>query len=103
MSPPVRLTTTHRLTVRACSIAPSAFDMPVDAVVTDVELSTDVPLRVRRLPLEELVPGLEPRDPLRLLAPEALQRAVVDIGLSVGLPAEIRRRGVAPLLDLHGF
>ena len=84
-------------------VALTAVDMAIDAVVADVELAPDVPLRVRRLPFEELVPGLEPRDAFRLLGPEVLQRAVVDRGLGVRLLPKLRRGRVAPLLDLHRF
>ena len=53
-----------------------ALEMPVEAVVGDVELAADEPLRERRLPVEHLLPGLEPGDVLaRHLGPESLRVA----------------------------
>ena len=67
----------------------AALDVPVDAVVADVDRAADVPLRVGGLPLVELVPGLKPADAFCLLCPELVEAAVVDVGLGVGLPGEI--------------
>ncbi len=47
--------------------------VPVEAVVGDVELAADEPLRMRQLPFEHLRVGLEPVEHLGLLAPEALR------------------------------
>src|SRR5204862_7332019 len=80
------------------------FDVPVNAVEADVELAADVPLRVRRLPLQELVEGLEPGNalaPLRL--PEVLEAALVDVRLRVRLAGELGIRRVTPLLEEHGL
>src|SRR5204863_3457657 len=44
--------------------AESGGDVPVDAVVGDVELAPDVPARIRKLPLEQRLERLEPRDAL---------------------------------------
>ncbi len=63
--------------------------MPVDAVVANVELPADIPLCVRRLPLVQLLPGLEPGDAFRLLGPELVETPLVDVRLRVGLPAEL--------------
>jgi hypothetical protein len=41
-------------------VAVAGGDVAVDAVVADVELAADEPLRVRRLPVEDGVPVLEP-------------------------------------------
>src|SRR5437763_12154584 len=74
--------------------------MTVDAVEADVELSAQVPLRVRRLPFEQLRERLEPGDPLLALPlPELFERQVVDVGLRVGLGREVLGRRIAPLLE----
>ena len=68
-------------------VAEAALDVAVDAVVGDVELAAREPLRVREVPLQGLVVGREPRQPLPgLPVPEA---DVVGGGLVVQ-----RRRGV---------
>jgi len=64
-------------------VALAGRDVPVDAVEADVELAAAVPLRVRLLPLEELLERLEPRDTLTPLGrPELLEPALVDVGLA---------------------
>src|SRR5205814_10211689 len=74
-------------------------DVAVDAVVTDVQPAPQVPLRVGRLPLVELVEGLEPGDPFpALLGPEFLEFLLVDVRRGVGLAGEVRVRLVPPLL-----
>jgi len=79
-------------------------DVAVDAVVGDVELAADVPLRVRELPLEELVEVLEPRDALPALRfPELLEVALVDIRLRVRLGREVLGRRITPLLEQEGL
>src|SRR5207249_2352452 len=80
-----------------------AVDVPVDAVVADVERAADVPLGVGRLPLVELVPGLEKGDPPGLFGPELLEFPAVDLGPGVRLPAELGAGRVPPLLDLEGL
>ena len=76
-------------------VAEARLDVPVDAVVRDVELAAEVPLRVWELPLEELVEGLEPGDALASLRlPELSPVALVDVRLGVCLRGEVRRRGV---------
>jgi hypothetical protein len=63
------------------AVAVAVLDVPVDAVVGDVELAADEPLRERRVgPVEDLVPLLEPVQRLGLLGPPAL---VVLVGLVV--------------------
>ena len=47
--------------------------MPVEAVDADVELAAEVPLRVRHVPRVELVPGLDPVEPVPLLRPEGAE------------------------------
>src|SRR3979411_1581436 len=81
----------------------AALDVAVDAVVANIELSADVPPGVGRLPFVELLPGFEPRDPLRFLRPELVESPLVDVWLGVGLNAELGRRLEAPHLDLHGL
>ena len=73
-------------------LAVPGLDVAVDAVEADVELAAEVPLRVRRLPLEELGERLEPGDPLAALGlPELLEVALVDLRLRVRLRGELRR------------
>ena len=81
-------------------VAAAGLDVAVDAVVGDVELAAEEPLRVRRLPLVELRVRLEPGDALAGLAlPERLEVLVVDRRLRVRLRRELRRRRVAALLE----
>ena len=47
--------------------------VPVEAVVAGVELAADEPLRERLVPLEHLVPGLEPVQALGGLPPRTLR------------------------------
>jgi len=82
------------------AVTPAGRDAAIEAVVSDVQLPAEVPLRVRQLPLEELRERLEPGDPLAPLAfPEGLEVLVVDPGLRVRLRGELGRRRVAPLLE----
>ena len=75
-------------------VALPGLDVAVDAVEADVELAAEVPLRVRRLPVEELGERLEPGDALaRLGLPELLEVALVDVRLRVGLRGEVRGGG----------
>src|SRR5207302_7400252 len=75
---------------------PPGLHVPVEAVLRDVQLAAEEPLRVRRLPLEDLAEGLTPLQRLRLLCPEPLEVAVgplVDLGVAdVGLRRELGRR-----------
>ena len=81
------------------AIAEAGVDVPVDAVVRDVELAAEVPLRVGKLPLVELREGLEPRHALAALAlPELVEVALVDVGLRHRERGEVGRRRVAPVL-----
>ena len=80
------------------ALAEPGLDVPVDAVEAGVQLPADVPLRVRRLPLAERLPGLEPGQPAGLGAPELLEVALVDVRLHVRLGGELRGRRVAALL-----
>ena len=81
-------------------VAEAGLDMAVDAVVRDVELAAEIPLRVRQLPLVELGERLEPGDALAALAlPELVEAALVDVGLRHRERRELRRRRVAPVLD----
>ena len=70
-------------------------DVAVEAVVRSVELPAHEPLRVRRIPLEDLVPLLVPVEQLRsLTSPETLE---VLVGLVVGLGAGDPRAALEPL------
>ena len=76
--------------------------MAIHAVEADVQLPTEVPLRVRRLPLVQLAERLEPAHPLAALRlPELLEAPLVDLRLGVRLGSELLRRRVAPLLEKH--
>ena len=83
-------------------VSPRSPDVAVHAVGGDVELSAGKPFRVGRLPLENLLPRLDPLQLARLLGPELLGVAlgfVVDVGRrDVGRAPELRRR-----LELPGF
>src|SRR5207302_7558263 len=81
-------------------VAVARLDVAVDAVVGDVQLAAEIPLRVRKLPLEQLRERLEPGHPLAALAlPELLERKLVDVRLRVGLGGELGRRRIAALLE----
>ena len=72
--------------------------MTVEAVVGDVQLSAEIPLRVGKLPLQQVRERLEPGDPLAPLAlPEFLERNVVDVRLRVCPVGELLRRRIATL------
>jgi hypothetical protein len=85
------------------AVAESRLDVPVDAVVRDVEPPAQVPLGIGRLPLENFCEGLVPRDPLPPFAfPERLEVLLVDVRLRVRPRGEVRRRRVAALLEEQG-
>src|SRR2546421_5699376 len=84
-------------------VAQAGFDVAIDAVVANVELTPDVPLRVRRLPLIELLPGLKEGDSLRLFGPEVVEALGVDLRLGVGLLAECGAWRVAAGFYLPGL
>src|SRR5262249_48377032 len=70
-------------------VAPRSGEMPIEAVVADVEPAADEPLGHGGLPVEDAVPRGEPAQPLGLLAPEAVR--IVD-----GAPIELIVAGTAP-------
>jgi hypothetical protein len=93
------------LQVRVCDVAPladrftlpvvsdpvivSGFDVPVDAVVTDVERPAEVPAGVRRLPLLQRLERPEPADPVAALPrPEFVRVLVVEARPGVRLRGE---------------
>src|SRR5207244_3302336 len=83
-------------------VAEPGLDVPVDAVVADVERAAEKPLRVRKLPLEDRIEGPEPGDSLLgLFPPEPLEvlGSLVDVGLRVRLGGELLRWRDAPLLQ----
>ena len=72
-------------------VAEPALDVPVDAVVGDVELPAGEPLGERQVPLERLGERGRPVDPLaRPLRPERLE---IRLGLHVQVGLRIRLRG----------
>src|SRR5438445_10350424 len=77
--------------------------LAIDAVVANVVLATDEPLRIRRLPFVELFPGLEERDSLGLLCPEVVEASAVAVGFGVCLLAELGAGRVAAAFDLQGL
>ncbi len=74
--------------------APGA-DVAIQAVGADVQLAADEPLRMRRIPVEDLGPRLDPLELTRELGPERLgilRRPRVDLGVRhVGRGAELGR------------
>ena len=81
-------------------LAEPRLDVPVDAVVRDVELAAQVPLRIGQLPLEQVAERLEPGHALAALGlPEVLDGTAVDVRLRVRLGRELRRGRIPPLLD----
>ena len=82
-------------------VAVPVLDVPVDAVVGDVQLAADEPLGERRLPVEHLVPLLVPVQPVGLLGPERLAVGVgagVPVLRGVGLGGELLARREAAAL-----
>ena len=80
-------------------VAEPRLDVAVQAVVGDVERAADVPLRIRKVPLQKRRERLEPRDPLATLAlPELLERDFVDVRLRVRLRREVGWWRIAPVL-----
>ena len=82
-------------------LAVPGLDVAVDAVVGDVELAADEPLRERGLPVEHLPERLRPGQPLRLLGPEPIAvgvGALVPLFRGVGLLGETFRRREAAAL-----
>ena len=70
-------------------VTEAGLDVTVDAVVGDVQLAAQVPLRVRQLPAVQLTERLEPRHALAPVAlPERLERLVVDLRAGVRLRRE---------------
>src|SRR5204862_3818943 len=51
-------------------VAARRVDVPVEAVVRDVELAAKKPFRVRRLPLADRLPALEPAELSRSFGPD---------------------------------
>src|SRR2546423_9898518 len=50
-------------------VASAGLNVTVDAVVTNVQLSAEEPLGIGKLPFEDLLEGLDPRDALLPLLP----------------------------------
>ena len=75
--------------VAACAAV--FFKVPVEAVVTDVQLAADKPLRKRRLPVEHLLPRREPGDVL------FRARGPVLFGVFIGLLAMLCDRFLVPV------
>ena len=75
----------------------AATHVAIEAVHRDVQLASDEPLRVRRLPVEHLVPAARPLQLIREFRPERFRIAIglrVDLFVpNAGLAAERRWRG----------
>ena len=77
--------------------------VPIETVDADVELAADEPLRVRWLPIEDLVPRLDPLELTRHARPKCLRvffgflvdRLVLDPSV---FAKSIGRRELAPFL-----
>ncbi len=54
-------------------VGTSIFDVPIDAVVAEIELASDKPLRPRQIPVQHLLPGREPVQFAGDLAPEGVR------------------------------
>jgi hypothetical protein len=52
--------------------------MPIEAIVTDIELATHKPFRERLFPLQHLLPGLEPNQLIFRLGRPELFRGLID-------------------------
>jgi len=89
------------LPVEGNLVAAAGLDVPVDAVVADVELAAQVPAGVGRLPAVQPCPGLRPVEAGRLGGPQLLEAALVDVGPGIGLGGEGGGRREAALLHLH--
>src|SRR3982751_5916163 len=88
-------------------VAPRGADVAVEAVDRRVDLATDEPLRVRRLPVEHALVRRHPFELGRLVGPVGLRvggGALVDAGI-VGLSSgpERRWRLELPVLLQQGF
>src|SRR4051812_50178956 len=72
----------------------------IEAVVRDVQLPADEPFGVRAVPLEHLVPLLEPVQLVRLLAPEGFgtadRLAVESVVFLAALDQRVRREAGGP-------
>src|SRR4029077_17710501 len=85
------------------AVAVSGLDVPVEAVVGDVQLAAEEPLRVRELPVEQLRERLEPDDTFaRFAFPERIERLVVDLRLGIRLRGELGRGWEGALLEEKG-
>ena len=87
--------------------ATGRLDVPVEAVIGDVELPTEEPLGVGHLPLERLLPRLEPVELLGEALPE-LDRVLRSLGIDggavdVGPLDELFRRREPTLLFQEGL
>ena len=82
-------------------VAARSGHVAVDAIHRDVELSTNEPFRVRRLPLADRFPLLEPLELTGLGRPERLRRLVVEsrIGHERAAAKAGRRRELAVFVE----
>src|SRR5262249_45818899 len=85
------------------AVAAPGLDVSVDAVVGDVELPSEVPPRVRLLPLEQRRERLEPAHAFAALAlPERFETLLVDPAPGGRLGRELGRGRVPALLEEQG-
>ena len=82
-------------------VAEPGLDVPVDAVVRDVELAAEIPLRIGQLPLVEVAERLEPGHALAALAPPRTprRRARRCPACAFACAANSGGRRIPPLLD----
>src|SRR5207237_10204023 len=85
-------------------VAAFAADVTVDAVDARIERACDEPFRVRRLPLEDARPGLDPLELAREPGPEFFRvggRPLIDAGVSDlrGPPPVVIRRKAAVFFE----
>jgi hypothetical protein len=84
--------------------------MAINTVVAEIDFAADKPLGPGQIPLENLVPGLEPVQLLRYAGPELfgvldgllVERLIFGEALDVGLGTELRRRGKDAVLAQRG-
>jgi hypothetical protein len=86
-------------------VAPPSFQMPIETIHSNVELSAQEPFRERVLPFEHLMPLVKPFEGMCLLGPESFEIApgFIDSGIGdVGRLAKGCRRRKAAIFSQKG-